>query len=47
MKCGSCIYYESDICYKKGTRVSQNNNICKDFIKIDIIRNGLTMDLIK
>lgn len=32
MKCANCIYYESDVCYKKGARVSYNNNICEHFI---------------
>lgn len=32
MKCGSCIYWENDVCYRKGTKVSLNNNICEDFV---------------
>ena len=32
MKCGSCTYWDDDICYKKGTRVHSNNNICEYFI---------------
>lgn len=32
MKCANCVYYENEICYRKGTRVCFNNNICEDFI---------------
>ena len=34
MKCGNCIYYEDDICYRKGARVSFHNNICDSFIQL-------------
>ena len=47
MQCGDCIYWEENICYKKGTRVSHNNNICEDYIKEYIDRKGLKMDLMK
>lgn len=32
MKCANCIYYEEDICYKKGKRVYFNTNICESFV---------------
>ena len=32
MYCANCIYWENDICYRKGIRVSSNNNICEKFI---------------
>lgn len=40
MFCGSCTYYDNDICYKKGTRVVANNNICEDFVHQYITVDG-------
>lgn len=34
MKCANCSYYERGVCYKKGTRVSFDNNICEKFIYV-------------
>lgn len=35
-KCGNCIYYDNkDICYRKGTRVVFNNNICEYYVNIN------------
>ena len=48
MKCANCVYYENDVCYKRGTRVSYNNNICEKFVKNNIFnRDGLEMNLKK
>ena len=41
MKCGDCIYYDSDICYRKGTRVCVNNNICEEYISINNYEEGI------
>lgn len=37
MKCANCVYWEDDICHKKGCRVSFNNNICESFINKSIL----------
>jgi len=41
MKCANCIFYENDICYRKGIRVLFNNNICKDFVCNNINNNEI------
>lgn len=35
MKCGDCIYWEKDICYRLGAKVSFANNICEHYIFIN------------
>lgn len=47
MYCGNCIYWNDDVCYKKGVRVGFKNNICEHYIKEYINRKGLQMDLMK
>ena len=47
MYCGSCTYWENDICYRKGKRINYNNNICEDFVIMYINRNGLEEELKK
>lgn len=32
MKCGNCVYYEENICYRKGTRVFHSDMICQYFV---------------
>ena len=32
MYCANCIFWENDICYRRGTRMSSNGNICEKFI---------------
>lgn len=36
-KCGECVFWENDVCYKKGIRLLFNNNICKDYIKENLM----------
>lgn len=47
MYCRSCIYWEDDICYKKGKRVKQNNNICDSFVREYKMESNIDMDLVK
>ena len=44
MKCANCIFFNENICYKKGTRVYFNNNICEDFVKENDV-NEVSLDL--
>lgn len=49
MRCSNCVYYENDVCYRTGKKVSFNTNICEHFVikYISRSRDGLNMDLIK
>lgn len=34
MKCGNCIYYEDNICYRNGKRIGFHTNICENFVQM-------------
>lgn len=48
MKCSNCIYWENDVCYKRGVKARYYDNACGDFvIKQMLNRDGLEMNLKK
>lgn len=32
MKCANCIYYENNICYRKGKRAFHSDMVCQYFV---------------
>lgn len=48
MKCGDCIYWENDVCYKRGVEARFYDNACGDVVKKNVLyRDGLEMNLKK